>query len=116
MTALDPMDADGWFAVTIGYLDDHTDPDLDPVLQAFVCAARAALIEASEQLKLYEASRQLDAEGRPRSEYGAAYEAGQVYVARKVMRRVTEELSKLPHDERGRPLRPDPCGHDDEDD
>lgn len=36
--------------LTIRWLDDPEDPDFDPGLFGFVCAARAALIECAEVL------------------------------------------------------------------
>jgi hypothetical protein len=91
-------DAMAWMDLTVPYLDDSQNPDRDHVLFAFVMAVRAALGEAWGELDLFDVGKQMEAEG-DRSEFSRIASAGQVYVARKVARRIGEALEQwLPKD------------------
>lgn len=87
------QDIDEALRLTTRYLHDPEDPAFDQAVFGFVTAARAALIDCSEVLSLAEIGRQLDAEsGEPTSDFRRWECIGQEYVARKVARRVIDQL------------------------
>lgn len=86
-------DIDEALRLTVRFLCEPEDPAFDQATFGFVTAARAALIECSEILGLAEAGRQVDAEaGETPPDYRRWQDIGQEYVARKVARRVIDQL------------------------
>lgn len=79
--------------LTTRYLREPEDPAFDQVTAGFITAARAALIECSEILGLAEAGHQIATErGHPLADSRRWMDVGEVYVARKVARRVIDQL------------------------
>jgi hypothetical protein len=88
---LSEQDIDDALRLTVHHMLEPEDPGFDPATFGAICAARAALIECEEVLRLARIDRELHGEdGRFRS-----WERhGQEYVARKVARQVIDELRK----------------------
>lgn len=79
--------------LTVRFLREPEDPTFDQASFGFITATRAALIECSEILGLAEAGRQIEAEdGETPSDYTRWQRISECYVARKVARRVIDQL------------------------
>jgi hypothetical protein len=79
--------------LTVRYLDDPEDPAFTPELFGAITAARAALAECADVLGMAEAGRQIaEEDGEPDLDYRRWMTTGEVYVARKVARRVIDQL------------------------
>jgi len=73
------------------HLTEPEDPDFDATTFGALCAARAALIECADALDMARIGRELHGTDDDRRE---AERIGQEYVARKVARRVIDDLRR----------------------
>lgn len=78
--------------LTIRYLDDPESPAFDPAMFGFVCAARAALIQAGEILSLARIRTEMAREEGDEPERHMFMRIGEVYAAQKVAREVINAL------------------------
>jgi len=99
---LSEADIEEAFALTVRFLDDPEDPAFDPVVFGAIGACRAALIESLDALVMARIGRELAAEDdEPEPEYRKWERIGQEYVARKVARRVIDDLRQWLPETRG---------------
>jgi hypothetical protein len=79
------------FNLTTRFLTEPEDPAFDPMVFGLICAARAGLFECLDALAMARIDRELHGEGdNPRT----WSHLGQEYVARKVARRIIDDLRK----------------------
>jgi hypothetical protein len=79
--------------LTTRFLRDPEDPKFDPMVFGLLCAARSALFESLDALVMARIGREMaEEDDEPEPDYRKWERIGQEYVARKVARRVIDEL------------------------